>query len=124
MDVNKRFAMIAQASPEVLERIDAILEGGLECIAAKEEDCRLITISEACRMLGLEYPSFHRRMKEGCFDVVDASGRAMIRRQSVIEYSKGLRKPTPEALEAREQRNALRRKPSNNEDLMHEVWED
>jgi len=111
METNERFARIATASPETLALIDDVLEGRLKQQKASgiSADCRLVTIAEGCRTLGLKYPTFHRLMQAGCFDVVSATGKAMIRESSLHEYAAGLRKPSAEYLAEKEERNRLRR---------------
>jgi len=111
METNKRFEKIATASPETLALIDDVLEGRIKQPrkADLSTDCRLVTIAESCRMLGLKYPTFHRLMQAGCFDVVSATGKAMIRESSLHEYAAGLRKPSAEYLAEKEERNRLRR---------------
>ena len=109
METNERFARIATASPEVLKQIDEILEGKSPADSNQKKDCRLVTIAEACRMLGMKYPTFHRAMQEGCFDVVDATGKNLIKESSVIEFSLGKRRPTVEGLARRAERNRRRR---------------
>ena len=107
MDTNERFARIATASPEILKQIDGILED--KTTPKPEKDCRLITIMEACRMLGMKYPTFHRAVQEGCFDVVSATGKNLIKESSVVEFSLGKRGPTEAGLALRAERNRRRR---------------
>lgn len=110
METNERFARIATASQEVLERIDAILEGrDLRPEPEKKPNFRLLSVAEACEMLNMKYPTFHRAMKAGCFDLVTATGKTLIRQESVEEFAAGLRKPSQKALEARQERAARMR---------------
>lgn len=105
----ERIKKVIDAPDEVLAKIDAILEGRDEQGGKKPENVRLLTIMEAARMLGIRYSKIYRMMGDGLLDVVDATGRRMIRESSVIEFSKGERHPSKDVLERREARNAARR---------------
>ena len=99
---------LQKASAGKRAQVEAILRGdcgNLDCA----ENNRLLTVMEACRYLNMNYPKFRRIMQDGLVDVVDATGRRMVREASVIEFSKGLRKPSAEVLARREARNAARR---------------
>jgi len=91
-----RFDRIARATPDVLRKIDAILDGKcpLEGSESKPSDCKLITITQACRMLGINYYRFRRAMKRGCFDIVSATGRNLVTETSVRAFAHGQRNPT------------------------------
>ena len=111
MEANERFRLVATATPEVLALIDEVLEG--KALPKRTEveapNCRLISVADACRMLNMTYPTFHRAMQEGCFDVVHATGKTWIKELSVIEFADGKRKPSAEGLAARAERNRRRR---------------
>jgi len=109
METNERFARIAAASPDVLKKIDDILEGKVPLSQDLSQECRLITITAACRLLGMKYHTFRRAMKDGCFDVVSATGKNLIKESSVREFAQGKRGPSAEGLARREERNRLRR---------------
>ena len=105
MDANERFARIATASSDVLKRIDAILLGKEPAgDLPQSHNLRLLTVTEACKMLNMKYPTFYRSMKAGCFDIVKATGKTLIREESVIEFSMGRRGPSEEAILKREER--------------------
>lgn len=109
MDPNERMLKLLQAPEEVLAKIDAILEGRDEQPCDRPENVRLLPIMEAARRLGITYSKIYRIIGDGLLDVVDATGRRMIRESSVIEFSKGERHPSKDVLERREARNAARR---------------
>lgn len=100
---------LAQASDDVLARVDAVLEGRDRSVLTGPENNRLMTVMDAARYLSISYPKIYRIMRDGLLDIVDATGRRMVREQSVIEFSKGLRKPSSEVLARRAARNAARR---------------
>lgn len=111
MEINERFERIARATPDILSKIDDILEGRDRQPEKSDlsSDCKLLSIAESCRVLGLKYPTFHRAMQAGCFDTVTATGRTMIKESSLREYAAGLRKPSSKYLAARAEKNRLRR---------------
>lgn len=99
---------LQKTTPEKRATIERILCGAIQN-SDEVENNRLLTITEACLYLNTNYPKFRRIMNDGLVDVVDATGRRMVREQSVIDFSKGLRKPSAAVLERREARNAARR---------------
>lgn len=109
MSDSERMKAILDASADVLERIDAILEGRDRIVQTEPENNRLMTVMDAARYLSISYPKIYRIMRDGLLDVVDATGRRMVREQSVIDFSKGFRTPSSEVLKRREERNAARR---------------
>ena len=110
METNERFKMIAEATPEVLMRIDAILERRFPAHDNPEPaDCKLLSVTEAARRLGLTYATFHRMQQAGCFDTVTATGKTWVKESSVREFALGKRQPSTEYLAARAERNRLRR---------------
>ena len=109
MEYNQRLMALAQASDDVLARVDAVLEGRDRSVLTGPENNRLMTVMDAARYLSISYPKIYRIMRDGLLDIVDATGHRMVREQSVIEFSKGLRRPSPEVLARRAARNAARR---------------
>ena len=108
MELQARMAAILTASPEVLKRIDEILEG--KDVGQKtDEHTRLMTIAEARRFLGWSYPKIKRAIDDGLLDVVEATGSRLIKEESLYELSAGRRQPSAEVLARREARNAARR---------------
>ena len=99
---------LQKATVDQRRRIEAVLQGR-DPDSESDENNRLLTIMEACCYLHVNYPKFRRIMHDGLVDVVDATGRRMVREASVIEFAKGLRKPSAEVLARREARNAARR---------------
>ena len=92
MTTNERFARIATATPAILARIDAILQGSDGGTIAKiDPDCRTITFTEAARRLCLSRPTVYRLVKMGRLAVVPLDGTNRIRLQSVFDYANGRR---------------------------------
>ena len=107
MEFQARMEKLLKASPEALEMIDAILDGGN--IPQAKEHMRLMTIAEARAFLGWSYPKMRRAMVDGLVDVVTATGRRLVKEESLYELANGLRQPSAEVLARREARNAARR---------------
>ena len=107
MELQERMEKMLKASPEALEMIDAILDG--RNIPQAREHTRLVTIAEARAFLGWSYPKMRRAMVDGLVDVVTATGRRLVKEESLYELANGLRQPSAEVLARREARNAARR---------------
>lgn len=107
MEFQARMEKLLKASPEALEMIDAILDG--RNIPQAREHTRLVTIAEARAFLGWSYPRMRRAMVDGLVDVVTATGRRLVKEESLYELANGLRQPSAEVLARREARNAARR---------------
>jgi len=111
MTSEERLMALLKATPEMKRMIDAILCGKDPCgqKESKTVNTKLLTITECCSRLGMNYQKFRRLMLDGFFTPVATTGRTMIREEEVIEFSMGLRKPSAEALARHEERNAARR---------------
>ena len=108
MDFQTRMEKLLKASPEMLEKIDEILEGK-SVPQENNEYTKLMTIAEARTFLGWSYPKIRRAINDGLLDVVDATGRRLVKESSLHELSSGRRQPSAEVLARREARNAARR---------------
>lgn len=107
MDITTRMDKILHASPEVLAMIDAILEGKSE--TKPQGHTRLLTMKESRTLLGWTYSKLRRAVGDGLLDVVDATGRRLVKEQSLYELANGIRQPSPEVVARRAKRNAARR---------------
>lgn len=108
MEFQTRMELLLKASPETLARIDDILEGK-DLPQAKAEHTRLLSIAEAREFLGWSYPKVRRAIADGLLDVVTATGRRLVREESLYELASGHRQPSAEVLARRAERNAARR---------------
>lgn len=111
MTSEERMMALCKATPEMKRAIDAVL-AGKDIFAAKKDkhvNLRLLTITECCSRLGMNYQKFRRRMQEGLFDTVHSGGKTLIREESLIEFALGRRKPTDEALAKKAEINEARR---------------
>lgn len=79
------------APPATLARIDAILDGTDTTPKKHEEDCRLVTYTEAAKRLNLSRPTIYRLVRMGRLDSRPLDGVSRIRLQSVFDYADGLR---------------------------------
>lgn len=86
MTINERIVKIATASPAMLAKVDAILNGTAKVNRA-DEDVRLITYSEAAKRLNLSRPTVYRLVKAGRLEVVPLDGVNRIRLKSVIDFA-------------------------------------
>lgn len=91
MTTNERFARIATANPATLARIDDILNGTDGKPQKAEQDCRLVTFTEAGRRLNLSRPTIYMLVKKGMLDTVPLDGISRIRLQSIFDYAAGRR---------------------------------
>ena len=108
MDFQTRMEKLLKASPEMLEKIDGILEGKC-CQQTEVRHMRLLTMSEAAAFLGWSYAKLRRAIADGLLDVVTATGRRLVREESLYELASGRRQPSAEVLARRAERNAARR---------------
>lgn len=89
MNANERLLKLATASPSVLAKVDAVLNG-TDCRTAKaDDDCRLITYTEAAKRLNVSRPTVYRLAKVGRLDVVPLDGVNRIRLQSIVDFANG-----------------------------------
>ena len=108
MDFQTRMEKLLKASSETLEKIDKILEGkDMSCESARHT--RLMTIGESREFLGWSYAKVRRAIADGLLDVVEATGRRLVKEESLYELTNGLRQPSDEVLARRAERNAARR---------------
>ena len=90
MTATERLQRILVADPNKLAQIDAILSGKTTA-PARHEETRLITISEAAKMLGISRPTAYKLIREQRLDAIELDGISRIRLQSVLDFSMGLR---------------------------------
>ena len=108
MDFQTRMEKLLKATPEILAKVDAILEGK-DMSRESTRHTRLMTIGEARGFLGWSYAKVRRAIADGLLDVVEATGRRLVKEESLYELTNGLRQPTDEVLARRAERNAARR---------------
>ena len=89
MSTNERLLKLATASPAVLAKVDAVLNGTDTTTRIPDKDCRLVTYTEAARMMNISRPTVYRLAKARRLDVVPLNGVNRIRMQSVIECVNG-----------------------------------
>ena len=89
MSTNERLLKLATATPQVLAKVDAILNGTDTTTRAPDKDCRLVTYTQAAKMMKVSRPTVYRLAKCGRLDVVPLNGVNRIRLQSVIDCVNG-----------------------------------
>jgi len=109
MTDKERMAAILTATPDVLRRVDEVLEGRESNPRDDCEDGQLVSITNACKRTGQNYSWVYRRIQDGVLDVIDVSGRRLITKRSLDELLQGKRQPSEEAVKRRAERNAARR---------------
>lgn len=109
MTGNDRLMALARATEDQLMRIDLVLTNRDPVKNEIEENLRLLTIKDACKRSNLSYPKVYRAMNDGLLDTVNATGRRMITEASLLDFCRGVRRPSAEVLARRAARNAARR---------------
>ena len=89
MNANERLLKLATANPSVLAKVDAVLNGTDGRTAKADDDCRLITYTEAAKRLNVSRPTVYRLAKAGRLDVVPLDGVNRIRLQSIMDFANG-----------------------------------
>lgn len=89
MNANERLLKLATANPSVLAKVDAVLNGTDGRTAKADDDCRLITYTEAAKRLNVSRPTVYRLAKVGRLDVVPLDGVNRIRLQSIVDFANG-----------------------------------
>ena len=89
MTTNDRMIKIATANPQTLAKVDAVLNGTDGKPVKVDDDCRLVTYTEAAKRLNLSRPTVYRLVKLGRLEVVPLDGVNRIRLQSVINFANG-----------------------------------
>jgi len=96
VDIRERILKILTANPETLKKIDDILLGRDKPIPLDlSKETRLLTHTEAARLLNISRPTVHRMAKRGTLDLVSVGGTNRISMRSVIEVSRGMRNEDP-----------------------------
>ena len=77
------------ATPLTLAKVDAVLNGADGKPVKADDDCRLVTYTEAAKRLNLSRPTVYRLAKTGRLDVVPLDGVNRIRLKSIIDFANG-----------------------------------
>ena len=88
MSNNDRIMRLLTANPATLAKIDAVLSG-TDGEAAKADDLRLVTFTEAARRLNISRVTVYRLVKLGRLETVPLDGVNRIRLKSVIDFANG-----------------------------------
>ena len=89
MSVNERLQKLLAANPQTLAKVDAVLNGTDGKPGRADDDCRLVTYTEAARRLNLSRPTVYRLAKAGRLEIVPLDGVNRIRLKSVIDFANG-----------------------------------
>ena len=88
MSNEQRMMRLLTANPATLAKIDAVLSG-TDGEAAKADDLRLVTFTEAARRLNISRVTVYRLVKLGRLETVPLGGTNRIRLKSVIAFANG-----------------------------------
>ena len=89
MSERERMMKLLAANPQTLAKVDAVLNGTDGKPGKADDDCRLVTFTEAARRLNLSRPTVYRLAKAGRLDVVPLDGVNRIRLKSVVDFATG-----------------------------------
>ena len=88
MSNEQRMMRLLTANPATLAKIDAVLSG-TDGEAAKADDLRLVTFTEAARRLNISRVTVYRLVKLGRLETVPLDGTNRIRLKSVVDFANG-----------------------------------
>lgn len=89
MNERERLVKLLGANPATLARIDAVLDGTDGRAAKADDDCRLITYTEAAKRLSLSRPTVYKLVHTGRLQVVPLDGVNRILLKSVFDFANG-----------------------------------
>ena len=89
MSERERMMKLLAANPATLAKIDAVLDGTDGKATRADDDCRLVTYTEAAKRLNLSRPTVYRLAKAGRLEVVPIGGVNRIRLKSVVDFANG-----------------------------------
>lgn len=89
MSERERMMKLLAANPATLAKVDAVLNGTDGKPGRGDDDCRLVTYTEAAKRLNLSRVTVYRLVKLGRLDVVPLDGVNRIRLKSVIDFANG-----------------------------------
>ena len=87
MNTNERLLKLATANPSMLAKVDAVLNGTDGITAKADDDCRLVTYTEAAKRLHVSRPTVYRLAKAGRLEIVPLDGVNRIRLKSVMDFA-------------------------------------
>lgn len=87
MTTNERLTKVLAANQKMLTKIDAVLDGQDGSTGKSDEDCRLVTYTEAARRLNLSRPTIYHLVQMGRLEVVPLDGVNRIRLQSIVDFA-------------------------------------
>lgn len=89
MSERERMMKLLAANPQTLAKVDAVLNGTDGKQGKVDDDCRLVTYTEAAKRLNLSRPTVYRLARAGRLEVVPLDGVNRIRLKSVIDFANG-----------------------------------
>ena len=89
MSERERMMKLLAANPSTLAKVDAVLNGMDGRTAKADDDCRLVTYTEAAKRLNISRPTVYRLVKLGRLEIVPLDGVNRIRLKSVLDFASG-----------------------------------
>jgi len=89
MSERERMMRLLSAPPATLAKVDVILNGTDGRAMEADDDCRLVTYTEAAKRLGLSRPTVYRLAKAGRLETVPLDGVNRIRLRSIFAFANG-----------------------------------
>ena len=89
MSNEQRMMRLLTANAATLAKVDAVLNGTDGKPGKADDDCRLVTYTEAAKRLNLSRPTVYRLAKAGRLEIVPLDGVSRIRLKSVIDFANG-----------------------------------
>ena len=82
-----RMMRLLTANPVALAKVDSVLDGTGGRDAGADDDCRLVTYTEAAKRLNLSRPTVYRLARAGRLKAVPLGGAMRIRLNSVMDFA-------------------------------------
>lgn len=95
MSNEQRMMRLLTANQQTLAKVDAVLDGTDGKPDNAETDCRLVTLTEAAKRMGVSRPTVYRLARLGRLQVVPLNGVNRIRLQSVFDCVSNGERRTP-----------------------------
>lgn len=89
MSIENLIKELISATPAVRRRVEEVLVGGEGEGRKPEQDCRLVNISTAARLLGLSRGTTYSLLRSGRLPSVAVGGRVMVSRSAVAAFALG-----------------------------------
>lgn len=90
MSEAERLKKVLDADPTTLEKVDAVLAGVACFLRQSDEDCKLVTISEAARVLNVSRPTVYQLIRAGKLRAVTLDSVRRVHYASIVKFANGM----------------------------------